>query len=304
MGEYVRKIPYYNNYEEKKDLLKFTFLNDKKDDEKREINKNDEVQFIIKKRENMKDILTHLPHMNTRTQGDVLSERKNKLKEDMSTNFNTYEKRFPFLIDTFVKNPEQTRDMKDVLNNNYVDDNAIKYRISQNVVTKTMLLEERKKNYKDELRGHNIEDNEKMINYGDIYLDPEKNYTDIVKNKNKLLTLKNYGLGQGPSNFVFSYPDIKAKGRGGYASEIVKSNVLKNKNEYSKNQIQLNIHNVQDKDIIYSNREEKIFLMKNRFKYINYTKNSYFVDNYLKERPIIILRYKGFQKKDKKNVNI
>ncbi|ETW30270.1 hypothetical protein PFFCH_02286 [Plasmodium falciparum FCH/4] len=76
---------------------------------------------------------------------------KNKLKEDMSTNFNTYEKRFPFLIDSVVKNPEQTRDMKDVLNNKYVDDNTIKYRISQNVVTKTMLLEERKKNYKDEL---------------------------------------------------------------------------------------------------------------------------------------------------------
>ncbi|EWC87848.1 hypothetical protein PFNF54_03447 [Plasmodium falciparum NF54] len=69
----------------------------------------------------------------------------------MSTNFNTYEKRFPFLIDSVVKNPEQTRDMKDVLNNKYVDDNTIKYRISQNVVTKTMLLEERKKNYKDEL---------------------------------------------------------------------------------------------------------------------------------------------------------
>ncbi|ETW42205.1 hypothetical protein PFNF135_03703 [Plasmodium falciparum NF135/5.C10] len=260
MGEYVRKIPYYNNYEEKKDLLKFTFLHDKKDDEKREINKNDEVQFIIKKRENMKDILTHLPHMNTRTQGDILNERKNKLKEDMSTNFNTYEKRFPFLIDSVVKNPEQTRDMKDVLNNKYVDDNTIKYRISQNVVTKTMLLEERKKNYKDELRGHNIEDNEKTINYEDIYLDPEKNYTDIVKNKNKLLTLKNYGLGQGPSNFVFSYPDIKAKGRGGYASEIVKSNILKNKNEYSKNKIQLNIQNLQDKDI-YSNREEKSIYM-------------------------------------------
>ncbi|SOV16003.1 conserved Plasmodium protein, unknown function [Plasmodium gaboni] len=134
MGEYVRKIPYYNNYEEKKDLLKFTFLNDKKDDEKIEINKNEDVQFI-----------------NTRTQGDVLTERKNKLKEDMSTNFNSYEKRFPFLIDTVVKIPEQTRDIKDVLNNKYVDDNTIKYRISQNVVTKTMLLQERKKNYKNEL---------------------------------------------------------------------------------------------------------------------------------------------------------
>ncbi|EWC75722.1 hypothetical protein C923_03615 [Plasmodium falciparum UGT5.1] len=234
MGEYVRKIPYYNNYEEKKDLLKFTFLHDKKDDEKREINKNDEVQFIIKKRENMKDILTHLPHMNTRTQGDILNERKNKLKEDMSTNFNTYEKRFPFLIDSVVKNPEQTRDMKDVLNNKYVDDNTIKYRISQNVVTKTMLLEERKKNYKDEL---------KYIIMNNIYV----HTCDIVKNKNKLLTLKNYGLGQGPSNFVFSYPDIKAKGRGGYASEIVKSNILKNKNEYSKNKIQLNIQNLQEK---------------------------------------------------------
>lgn len=35
-------------------------------------------------------------------------------------------------------------------------------------------------------------------------------FREVVKNKNKLLTLKNYGLGQSPSDFVFSYPDIKA----------------------------------------------------------------------------------------------
>ncbi|KEG02344.1 hypothetical protein YYE_03083 [Plasmodium vinckei vinckei] len=60
-------------------------------------------------------------------------------------------------------------------------------------------------------------------------------FRDAVKNKNKLLTLKNYGFGQEYSEYIFSYPDIKAKGRGGYASEIIKLNIKQKSNEKKKN---------------------------------------------------------------------
>ncbi|CRH00286.1 conserved Plasmodium protein, unknown function [Plasmodium relictum] len=299
MGEYIRKIPFFNDYEKKEDFLKFPHLKENDNDEKRNLNKNiiNHDAHYIKKRENMKDILTYIPYLNNRTQRDILSERKNKLKEDISESYYSYEKKYPFFIDTYVKKIEETKCMRDVLNNIYEPDETRKSRISEDIKTKAMLFETRKKLLLDELRSSYKEDDNIMSNHKEVYLDPAKNYMDIVKDKNKILTLKNYGLGLTPSNFVFSYPHIQAKGRGGFATEIMKSIMLKNKNEKINKKI--NIKDINDlyKDKNDEKREEKVFLMKSRFKYLNHTKNSYFVDNYLKEKPYIILRYKGFQEK-------
>ncbi|SCP04740.1 conserved Plasmodium protein, unknown function, partial [Plasmodium ovale] len=230
MGEYTRKIPFYNDYEKKKDLLKFTCLreNDKDDTNKnsKKKNQNNDVQFRIKKRENMRDILTHRPDLNSRTQRDVLSERKTKLKEDISDGFYAYEKKYPFLIDTIVVKPKETKCIRDALNNTYEPDNTSKFRISKDIKTKAMLLERRKEMFANELN-----DSEMMNFHQGLFLDPEKNYTDVVKNKNKLLTLKNYGFWHPQSSFVFSYPDIRARGLGGFATEMMKSRILENKNE-------------------------------------------------------------------------
>ncbi|GAW81177.1 hypothetical protein, conserved [Plasmodium gonderi] len=286
MGDYIRKIPIYNDYEKKKDLLKYTFLKDG-ENEKRDIKEkgmNDDFQFIVKKRENMKDILTHAPDLNKRTQGDVLTERKNKLMEDMSEKYYAHEKKFPFLIDTTVKKMDVTRSMRDVLNNVYGQDDTEKIRISDDIKTKVTLLEKRKKIFLDELSNGELENV-----HEELFLDPAKNYIDAVKNKNKMLTLKNYGFGQSPSDFIFSYPDIKAKGKGGYATEIMKMNILKNRNDGITKR-------VRTKQVCKGTHH--IFLMKNRLRYINHTKNSYSFDSYLNERPRIILRYKGFQKRE------
>ncbi|CAA9988436.1 conserved Plasmodium protein, unknown function [Plasmodium knowlesi strain H] len=309
MGDYKRKIPVYNDYEKKKDLLKYSFLKDG-EEEQRVVQKKhatEEVQFIIKKRENMRDILIHRRDLSNRTQGDVLTERKNKLKEDNSEGYYAHEKKFPFLIDTTVKKPDITRCMRDVLNNIYEQDDVEKIRLSDDIKTKEVLLERRKELFLQELSGG------EFVNvHAELFLDPQKDYIDAVKNKNKMLTLKNYGLGQSPSDFVFSYPHVKAKGRGGYATEMVKSNILKNKNEGITKR--LNVYNVEDLytgknhemreqagshsgDITTKSSSYKFFLMKNRLKYINHTRNSHFVENYLKERPRIVLRYKGFQKR-------
>ncbi|KMZ92970.1 hypothetical protein PVMG_04682 [Plasmodium vivax Mauritania I] len=283
MGDYIRKIPVYNDYEKKKDLLKYAFLKDGEEDQ-RDVQKKhmtEDVQFVIKKRENMRDILTHRLDLSNRTQGDVLTERKNKLKEDNSERYYAHETKFPFLIDTTVKKPDKTRSMRDVLNNIYEQDDAEKIRLSDDIKTKAVLLERRKELFLQELSGGELVDV-----HAELFLDPQKDYIDAVKNKNKMLTLKNYGLGQGPSDFVFSYPHIKAKGRGGYATEMVKSNILKNKNEGVTKRVSvatkmsaffscvssdltLNVHNVE------------VFLMKNRLRYINHTRNSHFVESYL-----------------------
>ncbi|SCN12930.1 conserved Plasmodium protein, unknown function, partial [Plasmodium malariae] len=232
MGEYIRKIPFYNDYEKKKDLLKFSCLKEDNEDELqrnlKKKNMNDDVHFIIKKRENMRDILTHHLHTDNRTQRDILTERKNKLKEDISQNYNAYEKKFPFLIDTTVTKPQETKSIRDVLNDIYEQDDVHKTRLSEDIKTKAMLLERRKKLFIAELSGKDAEGTQ--LRKG-IHPHAANYVMEVVKNKNKLLTLKNYGLGQSPSDFVFSYPDIKARGRGGYATEIMKSNILKNKNE-------------------------------------------------------------------------
>ncbi|CRG96465.1 conserved Plasmodium protein, unknown function [Plasmodium gallinaceum] len=295
MGEYIRKIPFFNDYEKKKDLLKFPHLKESDNDGKKNLNNNiNQDVYYIKKRENMKDILTYLPNLNNRTQRDIFNERKNKLKEDISESYYSYEEKFPFLINTCVKKIEETRNMGDVLNNKYEPDETRKTRIYEGIKTKTMLLEARKKLYMDELKSINREAKNYMYN---IIKKNNKNNMDIIKDKNKILTLKNYGLGLAPSNFVFSYPHIQAKGRGGFATDIMKSIILKNKNEKINKKINVNDINDLYKDKNNKEREEKVFLMINRFKYINYTRKSYSVDNYLKEKPHIILRYKGFQRK-------
>lgn len=52
MGEYIRKIPFYNDYEKKKDLLKFSCLKEDNEDELqrnlKKKNMNDDVHFISK----------------------------------------------------------------------------------------------------------------------------------------------------------------------------------------------------------------------------------------------------------------
>ncbi|VWU50384.1 conserved protein, unknown function [Hepatocystis sp. ex Piliocolobus tephrosceles] len=302
MEEYTRKVPYFNDFEKKKDLLKFTAIKDYENDvDRRDMNKKkntEDVQFIMKKRWNMKDILTHRLDINNRTQKDVLSERKTKLKIDITENYNAYEKINPFFIDKIVTKPVVTKNIKEVLNNNYEDDD-LKIRLSESINTKSDLYEKRKEMFLMELKeGHKMEDDNELIRiHQGVPLDPAKDYTEAVKNKNKQMTFKNYGFWHPPSNHVFSYPDIKAKGRGGYASEMIKAQIIKNKHENIKNK--MNVENILD---IYKNKNHdissnKVFLMKNRFRFIGYTKNSYFVDNYLNEKSDIILRYKGFQKK-------
>ncbi|EDL45801.1 hypothetical protein PVIIG_06397 [Plasmodium vivax India VII] len=272
MGDYIRKIPVYNDYEKKKDLLKYAFLKDGEEDQ-RDVQKKhmtEDVQFVSKS------------HKGQEEQKDsFLKSLKNKLKEDNSERYYAHEKKFPFLIDTTVKKPDKTRSMRDVLNNIYEQDDAEKIRLSDDIKTKAVLLERRKELFLQELSGGELVDV-----HAELFLDPQKDYIDAVKNKNKMLTLKNYGLGQGPSDFVFSYPHIKAKGRGGYATEMVKSNILKNKNEGVTKRVSvatkmsaffscvssdltLNVHNVE------------VFLMKNRLRYINHTRNSHFVESYL-----------------------
>ncbi|EUD67261.1 hypothetical protein C922_02411 [Plasmodium inui San Antonio 1] len=303
MGDYIRKIPVYNDYEKKKDLLKYSFLKDG-EEEQRDVQKKqttEEVQFISnyhkgeEEEQQQKDVfrkgvkigdrITHILLLlhsvfSNRTQGDVLTERKNKVKEENSERYYAYEKKFPFLIDTSVKKPDKTRSIQDVLNNVYEQDDAEKIRLSDDIKTKVMLLERRKELFLQELGG-----GEPVDVHAELFLDPQKDYTDAVKNKNKMLTLKNYGLGQSPSDFVFSYPQIKAKGRGGYATEMVKSNILKNKNEGITKR--LNVYNVED---LYTGknhemREQAVFLMKNRLRYIKHTQNSHFVESYLNVIP-------------------
>ncbi|SBS96580.1 conserved Plasmodium protein, unknown function [Plasmodium malariae] len=243
MGEYIRKIPFYNDYEKKKDLLKFSCL--KEDNE-------DELQRNLKKK-NMND---DVHFINNRTQRDILTERKvleiffctyaqtlekthlnpmqsqqstalhhfvciNKLKEDISQNYNAYEKKFPFLIDTTVTKPQETKSIRDVLNDIYEQDDVHKTRLSEDIKTKAMLLERRKKLFIAELSSY-LYDNQKcgkdaegtQLRKG-IHPHAANYVMEVVKNKNKLLTLKNYGLGQSPSDFVFSYPDIKANSKMG-----------------------------------------------------------------------------------------
>ncbi|KAI4838527.1 hypothetical protein MKS88_003010 [Plasmodium brasilianum] len=234
MGEYIRKIPFYNDYEKKKDLLKFSCLKEDNEDELqrnlKKKNMNDDVHFIKK---------THLNPMQSQ-QSTALHHFVciNKLKEDISQNYNAYEKKFPFLIDTTVTKPQETKSIRDVLNDIYEQDDVHKTRLSEDIKTKAMLLERRKKLFIAEWQGcrrypvkegdsspcSELCDNE-MMNIHEVLLDPEKNYVyeqkciclykEVVKNKNKLLTLKNYGLGQSPSDFVFSYPDIKANSKMG-----------------------------------------------------------------------------------------
>ncbi|VTZ67957.1 conserved Plasmodium protein, unknown function [Plasmodium chabaudi chabaudi] len=294
MGEYTKKVPIFNDYETKKDLLKFLWLKD--DNDKNSKKNNDDVKFIIKKRETMKDILNHRPDLNTRTQKDILFERKAILKENNLENYYEHEKQFPFFVDQVVIKPEVTKNIRAALNNPYELDETTKIRLSEDIKTKTTLLERRKKLFIKELRGNNVMDDEEYMQKT-WFLDPEKNYLDAVKNKNKLLTLKNYGFGQEYSDYIFSYPDIKAKGRGGYASEIIKLNVKQKANE--KKQNWKTLENIRDFLINKSPgiREPKgVFLMQNRLKYINTTRDSHKLDQYLKTKPKIILRYKGFQK--------
>ncbi|KJP90303.1 hypothetical protein AK88_00151 [Plasmodium fragile] len=359
MGDYRRKIPIYNDYEKKKDLLKFSFLKDG-EEEQRDVQKKhttEEVQFISKYHKRARRVEERLTKR-CKKQGTrkypfcfFYTLFANKLKEDNSESYYAHEKKFPFLIDTTVKKPDITRSMQDVLNNIYEQDDAEKIRLSEDIKTKEVLLERRKKLFLQELGGGEMVDV-----HAELFLDPQKDYGDAVKNKNKMLTLKNYGLGQSPSDFVFSYPQVKAnhkqnegkknaytwaddvygpmhyisssaftwnatlfyfifcvvtqktEGRGGYASEMVKSHIRKNK--YEGITKRLNVHNVED---LYTGKNQEmreqagshggnittksIFLMKNRLRYINHTRNSHFVESYLKERPRIILRYKGFQKR-------
>ncbi|WBY57175.1 hypothetical protein Py17XNL_000900115 [Plasmodium yoelii yoelii] len=233
MGEYTKKIPIFNDYETKKDLLKFMCLKENDDNKKNLKKNNDDVKFIIKKRETMNDILNHRPDLNTRTQKDILSERKAILKENNLENYYQHEKQFPFFVNKIVTKPEVTKNIRAVLNNPYELDQTTKIRISEDIKTKTTLLERRKNIFIKELSGNNMNDDEEYIEKT-WFLDPEKNYLDAVKNKNKLLTLKNYGFGQETSDYIFSYPDIKAKGRGGYASEIIKLNTRQKTNEKKK----------------------------------------------------------------------
>eukprot|EP00366_Plasmodium_knowlesi_P001920 XP_002259417.1 hypothetical protein, conserved in Plasmodium species [Plasmodium knowlesi strain H] len=223
MGDYKRKIPVYNDYEKKKDLLKYSFLKDG-EEEQRVVQKKhatEEVQFISKYHKGQEE----QKNKKTEEQKNIF-QIGNKLKEDNSEGYYAHEKKFPFLIDTTVKKPDITRCMRDVLNNIYEQDDVEKIRLSDDIKTKEVLLERRKELFLQELSGG------EFVNvHAELFLDPQKDYIDAVKNKNKMLTLKNYGLGQSPSDFVFSYPHVKAKGRGGYATEMVKSNILKNKNE-------------------------------------------------------------------------
>ncbi|GAB66686.1 hypothetical protein PCYB_094700 [Plasmodium cynomolgi strain B] len=183
MGDYKRKIPIYNDYEKKKDLLKYSFLKDGEgEEEQRDLQKKhptEEVQFIskyhkgqeeqkdvfreVKKRENMRDILTHRRD---------LSSSINKLKEDNSERYYAHEKKFPFLIDTTVKKPDITRSMQDVLNNVYEQDNAEKIQLSEDIKTKAVLLERRKELFLQELSGGELVDV-----HAELFLDPQKDYT-------------------------------------------------------------------------------------------------------------------------------
>ncbi|KEG02343.1 hypothetical protein YYE_03082 [Plasmodium vinckei vinckei] len=156
MGEYTKKVPIFNDYETKKDLLKFLWLKENDDNDKNSKKNNDDVKFIIKKRETMKDILNHRPDLNTRTQRDILSERKAILKENNLENYYEYEKEFPFFVDQVVIKPEVTRNIKEVLNNPYEQDETTKIRLSEDIKTKTTLLEMRKKMFIKELRRNNI----------------------------------------------------------------------------------------------------------------------------------------------------
>ncbi|SBT36195.1 hypothetical protein POVWA2_028940 [Plasmodium ovale wallikeri] len=162
MGEYTRKIPFYNDYEKKKDLLKFTCLreNDKDDTNKnsKKKNQNNDVQFISTKNGGMTNLTN--------------SYENTKLKEDISDGFNAYEKKYPFLIDTIVVKPEETKCIRDALNNTYEPDNTSKFRISKDIKTKAMLLERRKEMFANELN-----DSEMMNFHQGLFLDPEKNYT-------------------------------------------------------------------------------------------------------------------------------
>ncbi|CXI40535.1 conserved Plasmodium protein, unknown function [Plasmodium berghei] len=297
MEEYTKKIPIFNDYETKKDLLKFMCLKENDDDNNNNNLKknNDDVKFIIKKRETMNDILNHRPDLNTRTQKDILFERKAILKENNLENYYEYEKQFPFFVNKIVTKPEVTKNIRAVLNNPYELDETTKIRISDDIKTKTTLLERRKNIFIKELGGNNMKNDEEYIQKT-WFLDPEKNYLDAVKNKNKFLTLKNYGFGQESSDYIFSYPDIKAKGRGGYASEIVKLNIKQKANEKKKKWAVENIRDFLTNKNPEIREPKGVFLMQNRLKYINMTRDNHKLDNYLKTKPKIVLRYKGFQK--------
>lgn len=290
MGDYIRKIPHYNDYEKKKDLLEFPHLKKIDPDYQRKPKKvvNNDVQYILKKRENMNDILHHRPDLDTRTQGDVFKERKNELKRQLNEKYIDYEKKNPFFIERIVHKDEETKTMKNVLNNVYVPFEMDKTRICENVNTKTMLLDERKKKFLKEL-GYDTKANEPK----EFILDPSQDYKSAVKSKNTALTLKDYGFGWISTDHEFFYPHIQAKGKGGWATDIVKANIIKNKMEGNE---KCNIENIEDFYQKKANEEKpKVYLMQDRLKYVDFFRIRCSMHNYHEEKPYFGLRSSGFQ---------
>lgn len=290
MGEYIRKVPHYNDYEQKKDLLEFPHLKKIDPNYERRPKKipNNDVQYVIKKRENMNDILHHRPDLDTRTQGDLFKERKNELKKQLNENYIDYEKKNPFFIERVVHKTEETKTMKNALNNVYVPFEMDKTRIREDVNTKTMLLDERKKIFLKEL-GYDATENKAI----EFLLDPTQDYKSAVRTKNEVLTFKNYGLGWIPKDHKFSYPHIQAKGKGGWATEIVRANILKDQMDGIE---KCNIENIEE---FYQKKafeeKSKVYLMQDRLKYVDFFRNRCSLHNYNEEKPYFGLRSSGFQ---------
>lgn len=299
--EYIRKVPYFNDYNTKKDPLKYPpeKYNDEDVYEQTKIrDKKNNIEYIIKKRQDIKEIFNYDPDPNRRTQKDILGERKNQLKKELNNVYETYEKKNPFFVDTVVEKDPVTKTMKDVLTNKYVPYEEYRTRISDDVDTKSMLLEERKKQYLKELRQNKLEDDYQPVKK-DVPLDAQYDFKDVVKNKNKSLTFKNFGFWYDPSDFVFSYPDIKAKSKGGWATDLVKAQIIDEKISPSEKKMNIKDISVIVEELQHKENIEKrrgIFLMKNRFQFIKYSKNHCSAENYYQEKPHIVLRHGGFQK--------
>lgn len=296
MEEYVRKVPYFNDYDNKKDLLKQPPVKDDDDsyEQSKIRDKKNNIQYIIKKRQDIKEIFNYAPDPNTRTQKEILKERKIQLKDELNQNYDLYEKRHPFFMDTVVKRDEITKNMKDALTNKYAPYEVDRSRISNEVSTKTMLLTERRRQYLMELRQNNLDDYCPSA-IENVFLDEGYDYRNVVKNKNKDLTLKNYGFWHDPSDFIFSFPHIQAKGRGGWATEVVKAQIMQKRNDDIGKKMNIeNIYELHQKENY--DKGKRIFLMKNRFPFIKYSKSHCSVDNYYKEKPHMVIRHGGFQK--------
>lgn len=295
MKEYIRKVPYFNDYDKQKDFLKHPPVkeNDNSYEQTKLRDKRNNIDYIIKKRQDIKEIFNYAPDANTKTQVDLIGERKTQLKDELKKNYDIYEKRHPFFLDTVVKKGEETKSMKDVLIDKYVPSGFERSRISQEAVTKSQLLVERKKLFLNELRQNNAEAEypRPAIN---VSLHKKYDYKDVVKLKNRDLTFKNYGFWFDPTEFVFSYPHIQAKGKGGWATEIVKANIL-NTRALNLSKEQMNIENTEE-DKKSREKKEEIFLMNNRFPFIEYSKKHCLAENYCEKKKFIVLRHSGFQK--------